>query len=1194
MVVNWTSEQQKAIDKKNCNLLVAAAAGSGKTAVLVEKIVNLIESGVNVDSLLVTTFTDAAAKKMKTEIGDEIKKRLMNNPSNVHLSRQLMLLSLADICTIDSFCMKIVRSSFHLLDIDPDFKIADANESELLRMQAVSEVFAELYEENDDAFYNLLDCYATQRGDESLEEVLLSLHNFARTIPDYKGWLEKCKSIYADFGGDIFDTPWGEVIKNNTKITLDGCIQCAKFAHDYAMQVDEMGSYVVPLGIDLGALREIRNALEKGSFDDVAKLVREYKNASGGRAKPKTPDEVKEPVAENRAYIKNQMGKLANDFYYESEEGICTEILYTSAQVSALCDIARRIEERFFEIKNKRGVLDFADIEHLALEALTSVDEDGNNAPSQMAYELKHKYEMILIDEYQDSNELQETIFSRISRDDNIFMVGDLKQSIYRFRHTNPLLFKHKKDTYNDDEGINQRVIMSKNFRSQKNIIDFVNFIMSQNASEVVGELDYDETEMLNFGADFADVGESDTSVEVHLIEGGGAEDESDENENVFGAEAEAVRVAKRILKLKSEGFCVFDKKEGLRPVKYKDIVILMRSPSVDAEIFSQVLTSFGIPTFSDVGGGYFMSEEVELMLCLLSIIDNPLQDIKLLSVMRSVIGDFDDTELTDIRLCDNESDIYGALCSCACNDTPLGKKCDAFIKRIEEWRKRSLYMSVHELISYLYEDTLYYEFVGALPSGEQKRANLNLLIEYARAYEKTSFKGLFNFVSYAERVKGASRDFGAAKTLGENQDVVRIMSIHKSKGLEFGVVFVTRLAKKFNTRDLSNAVLVHGELGIGVDLIDIINRYKYPAFIKRTIKEKLRCELLSEELRVLYVALTRARDKLILTLAPNMRENKKKKWLLGARGATKDALPLYYTSSASGLSDWIMGAMMRCDALREYAGEYISYEGVCPDIRFFNSSEYLSIEFKEKDNEALCVHNDEMTEMIEKKLGYEYPYKYAQKLATKLSVTEMKRAINNDVDLQTARLDGEQMIDMPLFLKESSNLSAAQKGSAMHFVMQNLDLMSALDINGVKKQIEDMMERGIIDKKQAQSVSSVKIAGFFESELGKRMISSQNTVREAPFEIEIEAEKIAGDDACGEKILLQGIIDCYFYEGDKIILVDYKTDFAHSDEDVRRIKEKYELQLDLYARALEKITGKCVKEKNLYLFSCESVIQYK
>ena len=688
MAVNWTSEQQKAIDKKNCNLLVTAAAGSGKTAVLVEKIVNLIESGVDVDSLLVTTFTDAAAKKMKQEIGDEIKKRLMHNPSNVHLSRQLMLLSLADICTIDSFCMKIVRSSFHLLDIDPDFKIADANESELLRMQAASEVFAELYEENDDAFYNLLDCYATQRGDETLEEVILSLHSFARTIPDYKGWLEKCKGIYADFNGNIFDTPWGEVIKNNTKITLDGCIQCAALAHDYAMQIDEMGSYVVPLGNDLAALKAIADTLEKGGFDDVAKLVRGYKNASGGRAKPKTPDEVKEPVAENREYVKKQMGKLANDFYYESEEGICTEILYTSAQVSALCDIVVRIEERFFEIKNKRGVLDFADIEHLALKALTSVGEDGKSAPSQMACELKDKYEMILIDEYQDSNELQETIFSRISREDNIFMVGDLKQSIYRFRHTNPLLFKYKKDTYNDDEGINQRVIMSKNFRSQKNIIDFVNFVMAQNASEVVGELDYDATEMLNFGADFADVGDNDTSVELHLIEGEG-EDDGDENENVFGAEAEAVRVAKRILQLKSEGFCVFDKKEGLRPVKYKDIVILMRSPSVDAQIFSQVLTSFGIPTFSDVGGGYFMSEEVELMLCLLSVIDNPLQDIKLLSVMRSAIGDFDDTELMDIRLCDNESDIYGALCSCARNDTSLGNKCAAFIKRLEDWRKR-------------------------------------------------------------------------------------------------------------------------------------------------------------------------------------------------------------------------------------------------------------------------------------------------------------------------------------------------------------------------------------------------------------------------------------------------------------------------------------------------------------------------
>ena len=700
MSVNWTSEQTKAIEKKDCNLIVAAAAGSGKTAVLVEKIVNMIEHKTDVDRLLVTTFTDAAAKKMKQEISDEIKKRILSDKTNNHLARQLTLLSNADICTIDSFCMKVVRSSFHVLGIDPDFKIADQNESELLRMAAIDEVFEQMYESDDEAFYNLLECYAGQRGDDALVNVVLSLHDFVRTMPDYKEYLSKCIDMYKT-SGSIFESEWGKVVVQSTKIALDGAIRCVKDALEYASVTDEMSSYVVPLGIDLRELENILDKLSLGNFDETAKSIREFKMAAGGRAKPKTPDEVKEGVVKNREYVKKQLLKLAQDFYYDSEQNIKEEMLYAAKQVEALCNVVIKLEEKFFEIKNKRGVLDFADIEHLALKALSATDENEKTVPSEIAGELKEKYEMILIDEYQDSNELQETIFSRISRGDNIFMVGDLKQSIYRFRHTNPLLFKHKKDTYTES-GINQRVIMSDNFRSRKTVVDFVNFIMSQISSQTVGEMEYDETERLNFGASYPDDDEDKMSAEIHIIDDN-TDSDDDANEIVFGAHAEAVRIAKRILQLKRDGFEINDKKEGKRPLRYKDIVILMRSPSVDAQIFSDVLASYGIPTFSDVGGGYFMTEEVELMLSLLSVIDNPIQDIKLLALMRSVIGNFDDNELLQIRLNDAKADIYSALCSYANCGDELGRKCSDFLSRINDWRKRAQYMQVHELISYLY-----------------------------------------------------------------------------------------------------------------------------------------------------------------------------------------------------------------------------------------------------------------------------------------------------------------------------------------------------------------------------------------------------------------------------------------------------------------------------------------------------------
>lgn len=1196
MGVNWTEEQKKAIETEGCNLLVAAAAGSGKTAVLVERIVNLVEQRkAEIDELLITTFTEAAAKKMRQEIADEMKKRLEKTPGDRYLACQLVLLARADICTIDSFCLKVVRANFNALDIDPDFTIANENESALLREQALQELFARLYEENDEDFYDLLECYSHTHGDEALAEIVLRLHSFICTMPDYELWIKNCINMY-DRAGSVFEGAWGEVVRVSTDTALDGCIRRIRDALEYARQTEEMASYVQPLLLDEAALLGMKAALAEGDFNALAAKIRSYTPAAGGRAKAKTPDEVKTPVSERRAYVKNKISRLARDFYYSDEDGIHAETAYAARQIGALCNIAARLEKQFFSIKKKRGVLDFSDIEHLCLRALADKNGGGVAAASSVALQLRDKYKMILVDEYQDSNELQEMIFSLISRGDNIFMVGDVKQSIYRFRHTNPLLFKHKQDTYSDTEGANRKVIMAKNFRSRREIIDAVNFIFEQTASRDVGEIDYDNEERLNFGAKYPPCEKTGGAVEVHIVGGGenGGEEHIENANSQTGAVAEAVRVAKRILALKREGFTVYDKKLGYRPVKYRDIVILMRSPGVDAQVFAEVLQEYGIPVFSDAGGGYFVTEEVELVLSLLSVIDNPMQDIKLLGVMRSPICGFDDSELLEIRLRDSVSDIYGAICTCAGGDDALAKKCGAFLDSLKKWRGWSLYMAVHELIWALYSDTGYYDFVGAMKAGRQRQANLKLLIEYARSYENTSFKGLFHFVSYAERIKSANRDINGAKILGENQDVVRIMSIHKSKGLEFGVVFAVRLAKEFNTQDLGKPVLAHGSLGIGVDFIDCENRYKYPTFIKRAIREKLRRELLSEELRVLYVALTRAREKLILTLAPRDIDAKRKKWILGAREADNGVLPLYYTLEATGLSDWIGAAVLRHESGHEFAGEYISCQETNAEFKIYTDSEYsgFEAEYTEK-NETGGHSSAEYDSSIDAALGWKYPYESAKKVPTKISVTELKRLINNEIDLGEAALYGTELIAAPSFLSEQSGLGAADRGSALHFVLQHIDLAAALDTDGICRQIEDMLRRQILLPKQAEAADPARIARFFASPLGKRMLNSSRVVREMPFEVAVDACMLPGAEDAGEKVLLQGIVDCFFYEDSEVVLIDYKTDFVKSAADIEKIKEKYAPQIEMYAAALEQITGKRVCQKNLYLFSCESVVNY-
>lgn len=1187
MAVAWTEAQKQAIELSGCNLLVSAAAGSGKTAVLVERIIRKIEAGTDIDRLLVTTFTNAAAAKMREEVGDAILQRLAKTPDNRHLQRQMTLINRASICTIHSLCLDIVRTNFHLLDIDPDFSVADAGEAELMKDQAAQEVLAESYEEGAEDFLDLADTYGAQRGDERLQELLLRVHEFAWSMPFPEQWLMQKAEMF-DMKEDFDSSIWVETVKESAKLTVDGCIALAEEMCRAVERDGQLECYTDAVTSDLNALTVLRKTLERG-WDEIVDALEQFTFVTLRAARGVDPA-LTEPVKQLRSDIKEEIKTLRAKVFHTHTAPLTEDLRRLAPRMRALGNLVCRFDRQFSLCKGQRGVLDFGDLEHLCLKALSRPDGKGGVAPSEAALSLQEKFEEILVDEYQDSNELQETIFSLISRGDNLFMVGDRKQSIYRFRHTNPMLFQHKQDTYSLESGPNRKVIMSQNFRSRAEIIDAVNFVFRQVASPLVGEMEYGPEERLHAGLRYPPPSEGQTcggGIEVIV-----ADDETEEEEapeRLTGIEAEALQVARRINELVSEPYYVLDSGE-YRPVTYRDVVILMRATAGSAPVFEQVLQSCGIPVFSDTGGGYFMTQEVVTMLSLLETIDNPMQDIPLLAVLRSPIAGFEDEDLLRIRLFGRDGDIYGALCACAEGDGELSARCRAFLEKLKKWRSWALYLPTHQLIWRLYSDTGYYSFAGAMTGGVQRQANLRLLYERARQYEKTSFRGLFHFVGFIGRIRRLNGDMGSAKLLGENQNVVRIMSIHKSKGLEFPVVFVCGLGKRFNLQDMSRNVLLHKELGFGPDYRDTEACFTYPSVAKSAIRQKMKYENLSEELRLLYVAMTRAREKLFLTMSLRKADSRMQKWKAAVRGAKRERLPVHSMAAASGFADWLMSAVLRCKGCAEEDTASLDLPGEFEIRRCHRASPPepgIRAEELVRDRAAL-----EDT-WIARRLDYRYPFAKAEKIPTKISVTELKRIQNFELDADAAVLYDAALIDTPAFLQETRGLSAAQRGSVMHFVMQHLDLTRTLDEREIALQIQQMEERELLDAEQLRTVNQKRICEFFQTELGRRMLASRRVVRETPFEIRIDSGEVYGDGYRGETLLLQGIVDCYFEEDEKLILVDYKTDLVHNNRGGEmELAQRYKLQLDCYARALTQVTGKRVAEKNLYFFSSNCVVK--
>ena len=1194
--VKWTEEQKQAIYEKGSNILVAAAAGSGKTAVLVERIINkIINEHIDIDKLLVVTFTNAAASEMRERVLNAIYKKIDENPEDERLQRQISLLSKASICTIDSFCLDVVKNNFFEIDISQNFRIGDTTEIEILKQEVLEDLFEEKYEAEDNDFQKLINTYTSYRDDTQLKELILKIYTYIQSNPFPEKWLHEKVEMFnlsENLEQDFAQTIWGkQLLKQVEEILEDGIIKL-EIEKDNLAKFNELSKYYAIINDDIEQLEMLKLNLD--TWDKAYEIASNIKFKTWATDR-KITLEAKDIAKMTRDGVKETLKKVLDKILIFNSKEANEDINDMYVILSKLEKIIIQFSEKFEKRKKEKNIVDFSDIEHFALKILL----DENSKPSEIAKRYIEKFEEIAIDEYQDSNLVQEYILTSISRGNNIFMVGDVKQSIYKFRQARPDLFldkykKYKTKYYKSDKD-DLKIQLFKNFRSRREVLDFSNMIFSSIMTEELGELNYTIEEYLNLGANYEDTNE-DLRTEIDIlnvdeIEEAQNEDNLEEDidegkEKIENIELEAKFVANRIKQLIENKFQIYDiKKQEKRDITYKDIVILLRSTKESAPIFEKEILSLNMPVFSDTSSEYLESIEIETIMSLLKIIDNPLQEIPLIAVMRSVIGGFTDNELVQIRLSDKYDNFYNTMLKAKKDvDKSLRNKIQIFLSKLEMWRKEQEYLSLDELIWKIYNDTGYFNYVGLMTNGELRQANLKMLFERAKQCESISFKGLFNFINYIEKVKTSSKDMESAKVIGENDDVIRIMSIHKSKGLEFPVVFLSGTGKQFNMQDLNNKILLHPEIGIGVKYIDYDMQIEYDTLSKQAIRNQIMLETLSEEMRVLYVALTRAKEKVIITGYSTYDKQQEIDELKYRYSELNHLLLKKYKSYL----DWIKLVYV-------YHNEEMNKLAT---MQIYEKNEILKIyESKQtKDNNiaeqilnklgnAKLEPNEK--EKIRKILEYEYDNKFATTLKNKMSVTEIKE-LNKQTETSDEFISEkrETLLSLPKFLQtdEETKITNAQKGTLIHLCMQKLDLSKQIyTYNDVKQLVDELQAKKIITSKEAEAININKILKFTKSKIWEEMIHAHVVQREKTFYINIPAKEVYNQDT-DEKILVQGIIDLYYISKDnKLVLVDFKTDFVENQNEHILI-DKYKIQLDLYKRALESATGR--KVDRVYIYS--------
>ena len=1187
--MQFTREQQKVIDLRNKNILVSAAAGSGKTAVLVERILGLImdeENPVDIDRLLIVTFTNAAASEMRERIGTAIEKRLLLQPDNQHLQRQSTLLHHAQITTIDSFCLFIIRNNFNEIGLDPGFRVADSGEIELLKQDIINEIFEELLEKEEtrDEFKMLMETLAFRGKEKVLEDTILKLYNFSQSFPWPKEWLQ---DRYEDYvvTGELEDTSWGRLWQEEFKFQLEQLQKRLQNALSICMEPDGPYMYVQALEADM----------EIVDFLYVKKWQEQYErmqNLSFARLSAKKDAAVsvekKESIKGIRDEVKKELGNLAKKYFSFSIETVKQQMEETAKVEKVLIDTVLLFTNRFEARKREKNILDFHDMEHLALDILIQRIEDEKTGekswkPTKAALDYRSYFKEIMIDEYQDSNLVQEYLLQSISGEledrHNRFMVGDLKQSIYKFRLARPEIFLEKYHSYSlQDEAKMQRVDLHKNFRSRKQVIDSVNHVFYQIMGESLGKIEYTENEALYPGAVYEE-GMDDYTTELLLLE------KTEED----AKKAEAVMVAGRIRQLVGS-FQVTDKETGkLRPARFGDIVVLLRSNAGWDEEFYNVFMEQEIPACVTSKTGYFSAKEVQIVLSFLRTIDNPKQDIPLYGTMKSLLGRFTEEEIVQIKGVGKGS-LYDNLK--AVTEGELGEKTQSFLETLNRYRDLVYIMPIHKLLRVYLKETGYLHYFAGLTGGQQRLANVKMLLEKAENYEKTSYFGLFHFIRYMEQLQKYDIDASEAGMVDESQDVVRIMSIHKSKGLEFPICIVAGLSKKMNQQDVNASLVCDMDLGIGMEYRNPVSRIRNTDMRKNVLAEKMRTDNLGEELRILYVAMTRAKEKLILS---GVVKNYEEQMLFYSEVKKSDTnkIATGILSKSTSFMDFIFPAIVRDNAcIKTILWNPWEVQKQKEAHAIYRQVERMEVE--ERIQAPPCGEEKEIGEILKKNFAFVYSHNNLQGLYAKTSVSELKMKAMEESDAEAYQLfeEPEMVPYIPAFMEEKGEVSGTTRGNAYHRVMELLDFSRCETTEEVLESMEQLTREKVLDETYLPLIRKDKLEKFMQSDLAKRMKKASENhklYREQPFVLGIPAVRVDEKFPAEEKVLIQGIIDAYFEEDGEIVLVDYKTDAVKNGEELIR---RYETQVEYYKEALEKLTEKKVKEMILYSFALNQCVE--
>lgn len=1221
--VKWTNEQLQAIQEKDSNILVAAAAGSGKTAVLVERIIHkIIDEQMDIDKILVVTFTNAAASEMRERILEAIYKKLEENPENVHLQRQIILLNKASICTIHSFCLDVIHNHFYEIDLPSNFKIADTAEIDLLKQEVLDDLFEQKYTENDKDFIELLENYTNYRGDEALQELVLKIYKFIQSSPFPLKWLQEKLELLKIEDKDISQTIWGKLIIQAVEDDIQESIMQLETVKSKMALYPEMTKFYQKICEDLIIIKDLQNY---NSWDELYIKLLNF-NFSKWPVDKKVTNDLKEDSKEIRDKVKKHIKEKTAKLLSCPQEQAVKDLKIITPILEKLANLVTEFTKNFAEKKKEKNCIDFNDIEHFALKILL----DENNNPTEVAKKYKEKFEEIAIDEYQDSNLVQEAILTSISKGNNIFMVGDVKQSIYKFRQARPELFLQKYDEYKNKEEKTQednlKIQLFRNFRSRQNILNITNLVFESIMSKELGDIHYNENEYLNYGANYpepeeiknyagiAELDIIDLKEDESITAFEGEEDE-EEQERVEDDVLEAKFVANKIQELLDSDYMVFDKKQGYRKIRPKDIVILLRATSNLSPIYEKELSDLELPVFSDTSGTYLDTVEIQTILSVLKTIDNPLQDIPLVVVLRSSICNFTDNDLITIRLTDRNCNFYEALIKTRiiC-DGDLKDKIESFLEKLEKWKSISQYMPLDEFIWQIYLDTGYYQYVGLLPNGAMRQANLKTLFEKAKQYEKASFKGLFNFIQFIDKLKKQNGDLASAKLIGENEDVIRIMSIHKSKGLEFPVVFLCNSHKKFNMQDLNDIILLHQDIGFGPTIMDTTKKIKYSSIAKDAIKLKMKQETLSEEQRILYVALTRAKEKLYITgrskdFTKYVQDKNKVLEMYESENIKLDAKLM---KKANSYLDWIMCVYLfnqgRTITLK---GEQYKLSDIIT-LNVSNKKDLLKtlakeevveqIDLKEKIGQILKNKSDEENKKSEQALKelleWKYDYIVDTTLPTKSSVTKIKQ---EKIKLEEI-LKGIESEEVeykksytPKFMQEDKKISNAEKGTLVHLCIQRLDERKDYELKDIQNMILNLVEKEIITQNEADAIDVNLIYQYTKSQLFEELRQAKEVHKEQPFYINIPAKDVVSEAENSKKnILVQGIIDLYYIDkNDNLVLIDFKTDYISNEPNAKeKILEKYKVQLEIYKTALEQALGRKVNKTAICLVKDEYYLE--